>query len=96
MLYDFHSQQNARKDFSVHACYLVHGIPKIVKGSTSNGHAAADGDDTPMQSSPFQSSSQMPQQEQEEQGIPVRSITLVREQDLDGMTILRGRCLPLI
>lgn len=89
MLYDFHFHQNAHKGSSVHACYLVIGIPKIVNDLPTNGHTAADGDDTPMQSSPFQSSSQMPQQGQDEQGIPVKSINLVREQDLEGMTILR-------
>ena len=89
MLYDFHSQQNSRKESSVHACYLVHGVSKIVNDWTTNGHAATDGDDVTMQSSPFQSSSQMPPEDREEQGIPVRSINLVREQDLEGMTIPR-------
>lgn len=80
MLYEFHRAQNARKPGSLHATYLVTGIPKLEE-SQSNGHKL-DGEDTLMQDDSFMSSS-MPEQEEEREVVPVTSITLIREEDLD-------------
>ena len=81
MLYDFHYHQNLKKPCSISACYLVHGTPKIDRQAAVS-RRQTHGDDTLMQSSPLMSS--MPQQDEDEIGIPVWSLTLVREDDLEG------------
>ena len=81
MLYDFYYQRNSKVPHSVSACYLVHGTPKIDRPAAVNGSQIHD-EDAHMQSSPPMSS--LPQQEEEETGIPVKSLTLVREDDLEG------------
>ena len=83
MLYDFHQRQTLKKPGSVHATYLVDGIPTITKAHSANGQAG-DGEDAYMQSSPVMSSS-LPQEETEEYSIPSKSIVLAREEDLQGM-----------
>lgn len=82
MLYDFHQTQATKQPSSVHATYLLDGEPIISKRTRADGHQQA-GTDVHMQSSPFMSSS-MPQEEQEEDGVPQRSIILAREEDLQG------------
>lgn len=82
MLYEFHQTQASEKPGSVHATYLVDGIPIVAKKHSTNGHQQ-EGEDVHMQSSPYMSSS-MPQAEQEEDEVPQRSIMLVREGDLEG------------
>ena len=81
MLYDFHCQQNAKETGSVYACYLVDGTPKSHEKAVTNGHQFHV-EDHHVQSSPCMSS--MPQQDQDEIGIPFRGITLVREEELEG------------
>lgn len=83
MLYDFHQRQTLKKPGSVHATYLVDGIPAITKAHIANGQAG-HGEDAYMQSSPVMSSS-LPQEETEEYNIPSKSIVLAREEDLQGM-----------
>jgi DNA polymerase delta subunit 3 len=87
MLYDFHSQQNAKKPGIVHATYLVSGTKRKETPVVANGGAKKDGEDDYMQSSPFMSSS-MPQPEQDTGEISVLSISLVREEELEGNIVL--------
>ena len=82
MLFDFHHRQNSKAPGSVRANYIVDGRPRIEKEAAADGHPNG-GDGSHVQSSPYMSSS-MPQEEEEEPGIPIRSITLAREEDLDG------------
>ncbi len=83
MLFEFHRKQNAKKPGSIHATYLLDGIPKpIIKGDQTNGHPP-DGDDMPMQSSPFVSSAVQEEDKPEEYAAPSRSIILAREEDLE-------------
>lgn len=80
MLFEFHETQNSKKAGSVHAMYLLGGIPRALV--ESNGHRQ-DGEDVNMQSSPYMSSS-MPQEKDEDEVIPQSRIILAREGDLEG------------
>lgn len=85
MLYDFHRQQNAKKPGTIHATYLISGTKQIAT-EASNANVQQDGEDTPMQSSPFMSSSlHQPEESTAESG--VLSITLVKEENLEGSTL---------
>jgi DNA polymerase delta subunit 3 len=77
MLYDFHASQNAKRPHSVHATYLVSGVKKVGK---------APADDVPMTSSPFPTSYRDQSDDQSATEIPIRTVTLVREEELEGMT----------
>ncbi|KAF2800114.1 hypothetical protein K505DRAFT_264560 [Melanomma pulvis-pyrius CBS 109.77] len=85
MLYEFHSNQNAKKPKSVHATYLITGRKGDFKHT--NGTNGRDGEDTLMQSSPpYMSSipSSMPEPEEpSEIVVPKTSIVLVREEELE-------------
>jgi DNA polymerase delta subunit 3 len=83
MLFEFHRQQNVRKPGSVHATYLVAGTKRKQASKTINGNTTKDGEDEYMQSSPFRSSP-VPNLEEVPEDIPVLSITLVREENLEG------------
>jgi len=87
MLYDFHRSQNARKLGSIHATYLLCGIRKPEIPSTTNGNGKiTNGDgDVPMSDISFLSSS-MPGQDVEStaETIPVTTIILAKEEDLEG------------
>lgn len=85
MLFDFHRLQNSKTTGSVHATFLIDGIPKTVKEPSVNGHQA-DREDAHMQSSPFMSSS-MPQEDTEEDTIPIKVVILAKEEDLEGMMV---------
>jgi len=87
MLYDFHQKQNAKKPGSIHATYLLSGTKRPEDLVPLNGDAKKDGEDDYMQSSPFMSSS-MPQPEDGTGESSVLSITLAREEDLEGRGIL--------
>lgn len=82
MLYEFHRQQNGKKPGTIHATYLISGT-KRKEPEPINGSAEQDGEDTHMQSSPHFSSS-MPQPEESLEESGVLSITLVREENLEG------------
>jgi DNA polymerase delta subunit 3 len=88
MLYDFHHKQNVRKPGTIHATYLLSGTKRPEDPIPLNGDAKKDGEDDYMQSSPFMSSS-MPQPEEGTGESSVLSITLVREEDLEGWNILQ-------
>ncbi|KAL9104147.1 MAG: hypothetical protein Q9163_000894 [Psora crenata] len=81
MLYDFYHHQNSKKPGSVHASYIIDGAPRIEKEPATNGQHV-DGDDIHMQSSPYMSSS-MPREELET-GVPIKCITLAKQEDLEG------------
>ncbi len=83
MLYDFHQKQNAKKPGMIHATYLLSGTKKMEDPISLNGETKKDGEDDYMLSSPFMSSS-MPQPEEGTGESSVLSITLVREEDLEG------------
>jgi DNA polymerase delta subunit 3 len=96
MLFEFHKRQNAKKPNSVHATYLVTGIPRRIE--PTNGVNGRDGEDTDMRSSPFMSS--MPEAAESEEsdynsqsddentaaprGVKETQIVLVREGELEG------------
>ena len=84
MLYDFHRQQNAKKPGTLHATYLISGTKREEEVVPTNGDVKMEDGDSFMQSSPFIPSS-MPQFEDSSEAVSVLSITLAREEDLDGM-----------
>jgi DNA polymerase delta subunit 3 len=92
MLYDFHRTQNARKPGSLHATYLVAGTRKPEEQPeaqpASNGHISTSqpDEDVPMSEISFLNSS-MPDQDGQAEGtnIPVTTITMVKEEELEGM-----------
>lgn len=87
MLYDFHRFQNARKPGSIHATYLLCGTRKPETPPTTNGNGnITNGDgDVPMSDISFLSSS-MPGQDVDSavETIPVTTVILVKEEDLEG------------
>lgn len=89
MLYDFHRSQTSKKPGSVHATYLLDGVPPNSREPSVNGNQQ-DGEDVHMQSSPYMSSS-MPQGEDEDNVIPYRKIILAREADLEGRRVFVRR-----
>lgn len=82
MLYEFHRSQNARKSGSVHAIYYLEGTKALASPQT-NGVHEKDGDDSVMQSSPFMSSMQGPEQVDEAEDIVRRSSVLAQESDVE-------------
>ncbi|KAI9821703.1 MAG: hypothetical protein M1827_002284 [Pycnora praestabilis] len=87
MLFDFHHQQNSRKPGSIHATYLISGTRTPIPSISTNGTQMRDGDDDYMQSSPFMSSP-MPKQDGLQDRMIVTSITMTREEDLEGAKAL--------
>jgi DNA polymerase delta subunit 3 len=83
MLFEFHRSQNAKKPGTVHATYLMSGIKRKEDPIVTNGGAKIDGEDDYMQSSPFMGSS-MPQGDAGTGESGVLSITLVKEEELEG------------
>lgn len=97
MLYDFYGFQNEKKPGSVYATYLLSGVKKRQKtvkdtnGTNGHKHGAYD-EDIPIPSSPppFTSSMLEPSQqssdatEESEPHVNKGTITLVREEDLEG------------
>jgi DNA polymerase delta subunit 3 len=83
MLFEFHRQQNVKKPGTVHATYLVAGTKRKPDPTTTSGSVAKDGEDEYMQSSSFRSSP-VPNPEEVPEDVPVLSITLVREENLEG------------
>lgn len=91
MLYEFYHEQNKRKPGSVYATYIVSGMKNRV--GTGNGTTKTNGKhdgDEPMPSSPPLPSSSMagPSQQEsvetEHEQVKVRTITLTREENLEG------------
>jgi DNA polymerase delta subunit 3 len=100
MLYDFHVHENAKKPGSVHATYLLAGIKeaKGKQGLVNGGQNGTQHEDEPIPSSPPPFTSSMLQSSQQngdndDEEVPtIRTVTLVREESLDGIFALR---LPL-
>ena len=85
MLYEFHRAQNEKKPNSVHATYLVTGRKR--PSNTRNGVHTKDGEDTSMESSSIPSSLPVSESEQEVKQIPTTFVTLVREENFEGMFV---------
>lgn len=93
MLYDFYTHENAKKPGSVHATYLLAGSKVVTKeiSKPTNGQNGKQHEDEPVPSSPppftssmLQSSQQNGENEKAEASF-IRTITLVREESLNGM-----------
>ena len=76
MLYDFHKWQNGKRAGSVHATYLVYGTNKEDHGG-SQQQLSQDGDVDMMSSAP--------EPEEDEDVVPVQTLSLVSEQELKGL-----------
>ncbi|KAM0418574.1 hypothetical protein ACHAPT_012473 [Fusarium lateritium] len=70
MLYDFHKYQNALRANSVHATYLVYG-------TRSSDNQESDGD--------VEMSSSMPENEPLSETVPITTLTLAREEELNDI-----------
>jgi DNA polymerase delta subunit 3 len=100
MLFEFHKKQNARKPNAVHATYLVTGIPR--RSEHTNGVNGRIGEDTDMRGSPFMSSMPEPEESGDSdytsesddentaapKGVRETQIVLVREEELEGASVL--------
>jgi DNA polymerase delta subunit 3 len=85
MLYEFHRLQNSKKPGTIHATYLVSGTKR--EGPQPTNKEEKDGEDEYMQSSPFVGSS-MPQPDESTGESGVLTISLVKEEDLDGTSLI--------
>jgi DNA polymerase delta subunit 3 len=99
MLYDFHAHENGKKPGSVHATYLLSGMRKVnEQPALTNGQHGAGHEDEPVPSSPPPFTSSMLQSSQqngdsEDTDVStIRTITLVREESLDGMSSCQLPC----
>ncbi|KAM3424256.1 hypothetical protein BST61_g11204 [Cercospora zeina] len=83
MLYEFHRKQNSKKPGSVHATYLVTGT-KQQSTQTNEVQSQQDGEDTVMRSSPPLPSSSFPRPDEDvQESIPVKTIMIVKEENLE-------------
>jgi len=85
MLYEFHRTQNAKKPNSVHATYLLTGRKR--PQNTHNGVHTKGGEDVSMESSSIPSSLPVSESEQEVEQIQTTSVTLVREENFEGIFV---------
>ncbi len=83
MLYDFYRNQNAKKPGTIYATYLISGTKRTNETTPTPSGTKKDGDDEYMQSSSFMSSS-MPQPDEDNGQSSVFSLTLVKEENLEG------------
>lgn len=86
MLYDFHRLENAKKPNSVHATYIIIGVPEPELHAKRQARDRAD--DEVMQSSPYVGSQPDPVDSDEEEPIPVTAVRLVREEELSGRFVV--------
>ena len=91
MLYEFYTQENKKEHGRIHATYLIYGT-QSAKTYNANDNVQQDGEDISMTSSPYMSSS-MPQDESILEAPPVKVMTLVQEENLEG--IVSAKCLVL-
>ena len=82
MLYEFYSTQTTKNPGSIDATYLLDGVPRTPEEPNAKGHQQ-NGEDMHMQSSPYMSSP-FPHQEDQVEAVPCRSVTLAKEEDLEG------------
>jgi hypothetical protein len=89
LLWEFYEFQNGKTPGSVHATYLLSGVKKQQTQADTDGTKHKYDEDEPIPSSPppFTSSMLEPGQHEaeEETAIPVRTITLVRDDSLEGV-----------
>ena len=76
------------KPASVHATYLLCGVRWQLDTNGTHSDVGKDGEDEIMQSSPFVSSSSQ-QEDPGDEVIPRRSVTIVREEDLESAVLFR-------
>lgn len=79
MLSKFYEAECAKEPGSLHAVYLVAGT------KSSDLHPKEIGDDISMDGSPAPSSWEAPSQRDVQIGIPMQTVGLVREEDLEGL-----------
>lgn len=85
ILFEFHRTENAKQPGSVNATYVISGVQRPPEPPATNGHA--NDKDEVMQSSPYLPSS-MPNQDDASDSIPIASIILAREEDLESKLCL--------
>lgn len=90
MLFDFHSHENAKRPGSVHATYLLSGSKKLQQAEkvTNGQNGYQHKEDSPIPSSPPPFSSSMLDPDHQSisgEGPVIRTITLVREESLEGI-----------
>ncbi|TLS27136.1 hypothetical protein PpBr36_04613 [Pyricularia pennisetigena] len=73
MLYEFHKSQNERKPGAIHATYLVYGVKS--NEDSLHGRSQPDGD--------IEMASSMPEVEENSEQVPVFTVTLVKEENLE-------------
>ena|SRR5437763_15277545 len=83
MLYEFHRQQSQKKPGSIHATYLLTGLRRTTESLAANGGFSKLSHDDYTHSSPIVSS--LPNQDGSDERLPVRTVMLVRENDLESM-----------
>lgn len=95
MLYEFHEKENKKRPGSVYATYIIAGTRKPVAETSANGQFQSQSNgDVPMPSSPppFPSSMAGPSQqdvvELPSRPVPVKTITLCREEALESTKAL--------
>jgi DNA polymerase delta subunit 3 len=91
MLYDFHRTQNARKPGSLHATYILAGTRKPEAPTVSNGKVTSSKTDGDAIMSDMSFPSSMPDHddaETDDEVIPVTTVTLVKEEDLEGRSVM--------
>jgi DNA polymerase delta subunit 3 len=101
ILYEFHAHENGKKQKSVHATYLMAGTKKINEPpvATNGNINGTDVENEPIPSSPPPFTSSMLQSSQQDgdgqqlqsEIVPVNTVTLVREESLEGA---RSPCSP--
>ena len=87
MLFDFHKSQNKRKSRSVVATYLVDGVLRTEAEQPPEPTKETTNGDVHMPSSPFMSSA--PQPVDNGSTIFVKQISLVLEEHLEGIGIVK-------
>ncbi|KAI6369283.1 hypothetical protein MCOR25_004464 [Pyricularia grisea] len=73
MLYEFHKSQNERKPGTIHATYIVYGVKP--NDDSLHGRSQPDGD--------IEMASSMPEVEETSEQVPVFTVTLVKEENLE-------------
>lgn len=91
MLYDFYEKENKKKSGSIYATYVIAGRKSVRDLHEPDSHGQATNGDVPMPSSPPPIPSSMPEASQrtevleERYQVPIKSITLCREEQLEAV-----------
>lgn len=94
MLYDYYETENKKRPESLYATYLLAGVKRRPQGAATtngkvNGHIRDEDEPMPSSPPPFTSSVMDPSQDSHPGSpdvppVPVKTIILVREEDLEG------------